>query len=215
MAKAKELIVAAHESGADIIKGQAFKAEDIKHGSMPKLFYAKCAFIEEQYIELIDFARSIGNDIFFSIFSKGFERLRTKQHWHKISGKQTSDGLADKSKDTHNTFISIPEKCSMKALPKFKQAELMYVSEYMTDNPKLKTINTIREWFGRPVGYSDHTSGIMWAKRAVLYYEVDLIEKHFCLKKSESFGGQVFRDTVHGATPKEFEKLSVILNEIN
>lgn len=203
--RAMELIRIANESGADLIKGQAFKAADLKTGSMPLAFYEKCALHVDTYISLIDYARSLGNDLFFSIFSPGMERLREYQSWQKVTGAQTRDGKARLKSDAYNLVVSVPFGCNV---PKFKKASVLFVGEYMADSPPLEYIDLLTEHLDRQAGYSDHSVGITNCLRARRFHGAGVIEKHFCLLKNESFGGMVFRDTVHGANPKELEQLA-------
>jgi sialic acid synthase SpsE len=207
--KAKGLIKAANDSGADLIKGQAFKADDIKSGSMSKRFYRACALSVDEYIELIDYARSIGNDMFYSIFSPGFERLSLYQNWHKIAGSQTRAGMISETYDIENMIISVPGNSNLENIKKMKKAEFLYVTDYLTEKPDLDHITILAMWLGRQVGYSDHSIGIDACKRAYTDYGAHIIEKHFCIKKNQKFDGIVFRDTQHGATPREFEQLAL------
>ena len=209
MKRARELIKAAHESGADLVKGQAFVASDIQSGSMPKALYEHCAFTVDEYISLIDYARDIGNDLFYSIFSPGMEAISLKQAWHKTAGGQTRKGDAQAVRDIPNMLISVPYDVELKTLYKFRSAEILHVSDYLVTDPQLEQIPILSAWLGgRPVGYSDHTRGIHYATVAYRDYGADIIEKHFCLTQSESFQGVVFRDTVHAATPSQFEELA-------
>jgi sialic acid synthase SpsE len=203
---AKTLIRQAHAAGADLIKGQCFKAKDIS-GSMPRHFYETCEFSVDQYLELIEYARSIGNDLFYSVFSVGFEPVIKAQSWHKIAAPQTRSGHAHRDRDEDNVIISVPAHLEF-ALPKFKRAEVLHTSEYLTSDPQLWHIQTLTDYLGRTVGYSDHTIGIGNCVRARELWGARVIEKHFCLKQNQSFAGVEFRDTVHGATPRQFEKLA-------
>jgi sialic acid synthase SpsE len=210
--RAKELIRAANESGADLIKGQAYIAKHFNKGSMPRSFYEDCAFSIDQYIDLIDYARSIGNDLFYSIFSPGMERISFKQKWHKIAGIQTKEGKADEEQDLENMIISVPCEVSLDTLYRFKNAEVLYVSQYLSDDPDLEYIDIYSKYFKRKIGYSDHTMGLKWCLEAIHKYQVDIIEKHFCMRSYEAYGSVVFRDTIHGITPKLFEKLALAMN---
>lgn len=211
MYRAKELIAAAHGSGADIVKMQAFSAEDIKTGSMPLRFYKQCEFSVYECIELIDYARSIRNDLFFSIFSSKFNELKNYQKWLKISGAQYANEKFTMSDDIETTIVSIPER----AIPLIripKNASVMYVSAYLAADPGLHNIKKISDQMGRQCGYSDHTVGIEWCKQAI-DIGANILEKHFCLKKNESWEGKLYRDTVFGSDPKEFKELSNYINE--
>jgi sialic acid synthase SpsE len=203
--QAKELIRVANECGADLIKSQAFRADDISQGSMPREFYSQCEFSVEMYLELIDYARSIGNDLFYSIFSPGMEIIAATQNWRKVAGSQTRMGYLTMADDADNLIVSVPITAPV---PKFKKASVLHVSEYLTTSPNLWHIQTLTDHTGRQAGYSDHTIGVDACKRAFNIFGCQVIEKHFCLEKNVSFRGTVYRDTQHGATPHEFVSLA-------
>lgn len=210
MEQARALIRRAHYAGADIIKGQAFRAVDIKGGSMPESFYKMCQLSVEQYLELIDFARDLGNDLFYSIFSNGMEAIAAKQGWRKVAASQTRMGHLTMADDADNLIVSVPIAASV---PKFQKAAVLHVSDYLTEMPHLWHIQTLSEHTGKPAGYSDHTIGITACVRARKDFGAAVIEKHFCLDKNFEYKGVVFRDTIHGATPNEFERLSKELSK--
>lgn len=203
--KARELIRTAHNCGADVIKGQAFRAVDIKLGSMPRSFYEQCELSVEEYLELIDYARDLGNDLFYSIFSTGMEAIQQKQIWKKVTGAQSREGILTMKDDSPNLIVSVPVAASC---PKFKKAQVLHVSDYLTTNPNLWHIETLSEHLGHQVGYSDHTIGTEACLKAIRVFGVHVIEKHFTLKKNVEFQGAVFRDTVHGAAPNELNSIA-------
>jgi hypothetical protein len=41
-----------------------------------------------------------------------------------------------------------------------------------------------------------------------MWHNVNCIEKHFTLQKEIKWHGKVFRDTVHGALPRELEVIA-------
>jgi sialic acid synthase SpsE len=201
--KAKLMIRMAHNAGADLIKGQAFRPWLIYGGSMPMNFYEEAAFNEEEYVELIHYARDLGNDLFYSIFSDDFKELESIQTWHKITGSQSKNGV--KKPDSESLIVSLPAHYDV---PKYEKATILHVGEYLSSDPQLWNIERISEKLGRAAGYSDHTIGIKECIRAHKDFGAVIIEKHFCLTKNEEFEGVVYRDTVFGSTPKEFEKLA-------
>lgn len=216
--KAKELIRAANDSGADLIKGQAFLAEDlIGKGSMQPEFYRLCAFTREQCCELIDYARGLGNDLFFSVFSQPgefdeFLMVRWKQKWTKLAGSQTrARGGFLLDYDHENVVISVPKDCFWPTLSEVKRAAVLYVTDYLPQDPELSNIGVLSRILGRQAGYSDHSEGVENCINAARLHGATVIEKHFTLQKGMSFDGRVFRDTIHGATPKEFEALAKAL----
>lgn len=197
---AMELIRVAHECGADIVKSQAFK--DLKHGSMDKEFYKQCEFTFNQYVDLIYYARDIGSDLFYSIFSPELEELKEYQNWEKVAGVQYRNGV--EILDRGHVLVSIPLNCKLRPLT---QAEVMHVTDYMTDNPMLEHIEFLSKFYKRQAGYSDHSLGIGNCVRAVKEYGCVIVEKHFTLEKNK-LG---FRDTIHGADPKELEQLALAM----
>lgn len=78
------------------------------------------------------------------------------------------------------------------------------VSAYPTpdDQANLANIRWLRERFGMPVGYSDHTLGIKACELAVAAGAVAL-EKHFTYRKEN----QAFRDHQLSADPADFDEL--------
>jgi len=134
MTKAKELIRVAMESGADLVKSQAFSAKDIK-GSMDHSFYQMCEFSFDEYVELLHYAKDIGVPMFYSIFSREFEDLSYHQHWHKTAGSQTKLGFKNLLKrDVRSMIVSIPE---FSILPDVKRARVLSVTQYNTLKPNL------------------------------------------------------------------------------
>lgn len=205
MAHAKELILAALESGATLAKGQAFLARDIK-GSMPSEFYEMCQLSMRQYIELIEYGREIGIPVFFSIFSKELRGLEEHMDYYKVSGSQTKNKTYEfREYDISKSFVSVPKDAEY---PFLKRAQPMYVCEYMAEDPELQNIRRLADFYKRPVGYSDHTIGIDACRRAIDTYDVPVIEKHFTIQKDYVFSKAIFRDCVHGSTPAEFAKLA-------
>lgn len=203
--KAKEMIKVALDSGADLVKLQAIDGDEIM-GSMPRNFYKKCEFSTEQYIELIYYGLDIGMDVFYSIISDKHNAIMMHEFYHKVSARQW-DNLCEDSAclDSGDVIISISASGSLVPM---NRATMMYASDYLTDDPQLERIRHLNEFYGRPCGYSDHTIGIKYPKRAISEFRVPILEKHFTLEKDLKWSGVTFRDTVHGADPKELAKLA-------
>lgn len=207
---AKQLILAARESGADLVKMQAFDPETIS-GSMPRDFYRMCYFNEDQLFDLQSFAIDCGIDLFFSYFSSDFGNLALETRWKKISASQAFKlGNDIVYYDNPYSFISIPK--TMVVLPKIYQATLLHVNDYCIDEDlNLSRINFIQEKCLTKVGLSDHTIGPQTCLKAIKEYGVETIEKHFCLNAQKNniyFKDQLFRDSVHSSTPAEFEMIA-------
>lgn len=204
---AKEHIRIAKEVGADYAKLQAFKPGDFK-GSMPAEFYEKSSLTKRAYIELIDYGRDIGIDVFYSIFNPELECLQDHQRVKKISASQSARMVElNQFFDFPRAFVSF-HKTHLIHVSTMENAIPLYASDYLTSDPELFRLEYMQKLLKRfDFGYSDHTIGIKACELAVKRYGATVIEKHFTLEKNKSFRGQVFRDTIHGADPKELERL--------
>jgi len=218
MAQAKELIRQAKDSGATHVKGQAFRAADLRGGSMPYEFYKQCEFELKEHEELVDYAASIGIDMFYSVFSTEFYKLwarKQKGGFDKYSASQFVDyqekygGNLASLMDYDNAIVSIPENYA--DAPYFRRAEILSAGPYMED-PDLSRLLRLGNHTDRRVGLSCHALTVEPAIRAVEECAVLTVEKHFTLVNDLKFSGVVFRDTVHGATPKEFERIAKAMN---
>jgi sialic acid synthase SpsE len=210
--KAKDMIRAANDHGADIVKAQAFKAEDVTTGSMPKEFYEMCQLTEEEYISLIHYAREIGTDLFYSIFSNDLENIAQHQNYRKTSAGQVKQGVDITCRDFKESIISVPYNYPIHPV---KEAQLLYASDYLTEDPYLSYIQILKADFSpnRAVGYSDHCLGVVRCQEAFKYYGAKVIEKHFTLDRDIVFKGQVFRDSIHSADPKQLEELAITMKK--
>ena len=216
--KAKEMIKIAKDSGATLVKFQAFEAKDVaKHGSMPTTFYDEVAFCYEQYLSLVDMGNHFKIPVFFSTFSESMQRLWAYTFYHKVSAKQSVEFNFNKYSDKETTFVSVNRDYG--PAPFLNDAKVMFASKYLDENVDLFEIQNLKDIYKRPVGYSDHTKGIETCYRAVKDHNAGWIEKHFMLDEDKNFnypspgkkGGTLFRDSVHSATPSEFEKLAKLI----
>lgn len=205
LSMAKDLVRVAKESGATLVKGQAFMAHDVQ-GSMPPQFYKDRQLNLWQLVELIEYGRGIGIEVFYSIFSQEFEPLMNYQKWMKFAAVQSRRNPRWVEQfDKFNTIASVNPGTW---LPNLKKSEVLFATPYLTKFPGLHCIEFLTEYYGRQVGYSDHTIGVDWCIRAAKEYGARVIEKHFVLDRDIYFEGKQFRDAVHGATPDEFAKLA-------
>lgn len=207
MKKAKELIRAAKESGASMVKGQAIKSGSF-FGSMPPEFYDMIDLGFLNYAELIEYGKSLGIIVFFT--SIGYDELYMVQKVNKLSA-----GMSEKRWNYIEKYDKEFNIISVRNIPSvvdIKKAMVFYATDYLIDTGDIdinKKLNQTRLMCvgGRDVGFSDHSYGIDNCLRAY-EYGAKAIEKHFTLEKDMTFKGKVFRDTVHGITPNEFEILA-------
>ena len=209
---AKQLIREAARSGATLVKGQAFSRNAVQ-GSMPADFYEQCRFTEDQYIELIYYARLVGIDMFYSIFGVGFEHLRSKQTWNILSASQSRDRELVEEFDRPDTFISVNRDSRF---PKINDALILCATEYNNVECPLRTIRFMSNFYNKSIGLSDHSIDINICIDAITRGGVKIIEKHFCLEKQKNnikYKGVLFRDSEHAMTPKECSMLKSVLTK--
>ncbi len=237
---AKDLVYAAAEAGADIVKFQSFKAEKLVTKTAEKALYQKensgadesqyqmlkkLELSEEMHFELVRCCEKAGIQFLSTAFeseSLDFLSKNLKLSLYKIpSGEITNgplihqhaqtgskiimstgmsnlveieDALAviahgycapDQTITSLNDCYDIYRTEEAKKLLMEKVILLHCTSNYPAsdDSVNLRAMDRLHETFGLPVGYSDHTEGIV-ASIAAVARGARVIEKHFTLDKS-------------------------------
>lgn len=212
---ARELIDVAVKSGADAVKFQTFSSEHLIVKGTPKAEYQKKTTdkSESQYdmlkrleltrrdhVELINYASRTG--ILFLSTPATIEDVemlsRLKVPAYKISSWNLTDhlflsdvagrGLPLLLSTGMSTLAEIEEGLEVIKRKGNDQVALLHCTSNYPTNPKdcnLNVLNTLRQAFQLPVGYSDHTMGIAVSLAAVAM-GADIIEKHFTLDNSLS-----------------------------
>lgn len=210
---ALRLVDAAKSSGADAVKFQTFRADQLATRSAHKAPYQErtTANDESQYemlqrLELdaaahrkiIDHCQQIGIQFLSSPFDAQSADLLGELDLplYKIpSGEITNlpflEHIARKGRPLilstgMSTLGEVEDAVRVLGLAGCKQLTLLHcVTEYPApyDEVNLQAMQTLRMAFGLPVGYSDHTPGIEIAVAAVALGAV-VIEKHFTLDRS-------------------------------
>lgn len=210
---AKELILAAKEIGADAIKFQSFKAENLVTKKAEKANYQKntTGNGESQYemlkklelsyndhLELIQTANAVGIEFISSPFDSEAALMLSGLGLRVLkipSGELTNiPFLEEVAKLPMDVIIST----GMANLAEIEMAvetlengviKSLTILHCVTEYPapyneiNLKAMNTIKAAFNYPVGYSDHTPGIEIPLAAVAV-GATVIEKHFTLDKN-------------------------------
>ncbi len=211
--KAKKLIIAAAESGADAVKFQTFKATDIvspfvKSNEYPgwdvsdefEYWYQFVQTLEmplDWYDELIELTRNLG--LAFISTPASYEAA-------KFLSSKSIDALKIASMDLNNyPFLSKVDKLGLpviistgmsslmeikKATDQFKVSPhclLHCVSNYPLDkeDANLLNITMLKEEFNIPVGFSNHALGNRLDIMA-LTLGASIIEKHFTFDRNTS-----------------------------
>nr|NQU94575.1 N-acetylneuraminate synthase [Bacteroidota bacterium] len=209
---AKQLIDVAVESGANAVKFQAFKTENLILKDVQKAIYQKkttgvsesqfdmlksLEITEEQNIELLNYCKA--NDIIF---------LTTPFDEGSLEELDILDLPAYKVASTDTTNLPFLKRIAQKGKPIFLSTGMSYLSEVKKalqeinaynydvvllqctanypirdEEANLNVIHTFRNTFDILVGYSDHSEGSGAAPYAVPMGVV-VVEKHFTLDKS-------------------------------
>lgn len=234
---AKHLVKKAKECGADAVKFQTFKASDLISKFAPKAEYqkettgiadsqlemtAKLELPREDFLELKEYAESIGLTVFSTPFDMGsidFLEEQGQNLWKIPSGEVTnlpylerigaikcenkkiilSTGMA--TIDEIRSCIEILVKAGT------NEGDIIILhcnTEYPTldKDVNLLAIEDLKKNFpNNHIGFSDHSVGAVAAIGAVLL-GVNLIEKHFTLDKNMEGP-----DHKASATPDELAEL--------
>ena len=221
---AKEMIVAAKESGADYAKFQTWSTQDLKPGAWDKdgrlELYKKAELSIDKHIELkeccdknkIEFLTSVFNPKYFNFLKDlNLESIKI------ASMENNNNELIDQAKAIYKQiFIStgatkLDEIQRLSSSLKGDQFVLFHcVSSYPTpaENVNLPRIEFLKKHFKR-VGYSGHYKGINDAV-AALHYKPEFIEKHVTI--DNNLPG---RDNQFSILPHEMKILSDYRNDLN
>ena len=216
---AKTMILSARRAGADFVKMQAIDPNVVcKTGSMPYEFYKECELTTDEYISCIQYGRTIGVTVFFSVFGEKHALVSKifRNSLYKISGGQFKAASPQKlfNHNNHRTIVSIPDdaEISKEKATAVWAMQKMYVTPYLPEKVNWPYLEKLKKKFGR-VGYSDHTPGVDNCKIAINRYGCTLLEKHFHLGTDIVYQGKRYRDCLHAATPDEFKKLTDYFKE--
>lgn len=202
--RAKQLIKAANDHGADLIKSYAITPN--YNGPLEKEFYEMCSFCFEEYCELIEYARSIGNDLFFELHGKSNQTLLLYQQWRSILATELNSEtsyISDYDKET--SFVSIGKELFP---PIMIQANIMHSMDQMNSDPELHRIEILRKIYHRNIGFADKTIGIDACIAANDLYNSVIIEKNLTIEKGILFKGKMIDETVYSVMPNKFDELA-------
>lgn len=196
---AKKLVDAAKDAGADAVKFQAFKAEDIVVNIEPRYeMLKKLELPKDDFKELADYARK--RDIVFLASPFGKESVDLLDEIGVPAFKVASGEITNFPLLKYMTKKGKPIILStgMATLGEIEEALRLIRNQGIPDvvllhcvtsypakveDANLRAIQTLKRAFKLPVGFSDHTLGITMPVVAVALGAV-MIEKHFTLDRS-------------------------------
>lgn len=210
---AKEMVDCAKEAGADCIKFQTFKSENLVSKFAEKANYQKrqtqsnesqlemlkkLELSYNDFLELNDFCKSKNIDFLSTAFDLDSIEFLSKldmKKWKIPSGEVTNLPYLIRVAKQKKPIILSTGMCTMKEI---KDAlDVLYrngakditILHCTTEYPapfkevNLNAMKTLEKQFKLPVGYSDHTVGIEIPIAAVALGAI-VIEKHFTLNRN-------------------------------
>jgi N-acetylneuraminate synthase/N,N'-diacetyllegionaminate synthase len=207
---AKKLVDVAKDAGADAVKFQTWKTEEIVTLHVPKPKYQKTSegnsqyemlkkleLSDEDFKQLAEYARSVG-----IIFLSTPEGEACTNFIDELGVPAFKIGSADLTNHPHLAYVAKKRKpvilsTGMATLEEVREAVeiikntgnneiilLHCTSNYPTrlESVNLRAMITLKKEFGLPVGYSDHTTSMGVSIMATLL-GASVIEKHFTLDK--------------------------------
>ncbi|MDR1838666.1 MAG: N-acetylneuraminate synthase family protein [Treponema sp.] len=223
--KAKEMIAAAAEAGADCVKFQMVYADEILHPNTGEVtlpggrirLYDRFKALEtpvEFYAEVKEYAESMGLLFLCTPFG-----LKSASLLHKIQPKMV------KIASPELNFTSLLEEIASWKLPVLLSSGVSRLSDIekaidILDNSQLcllhcvtayptpetdynlKVLPNLSAVFGVPVGVSDHSTDPELVPALAVSMGAAVIEKHFCLSKDDAG-----LDDPIALPPKEFSQM--------
>lgn len=228
---AQKMILDAKKSGADAVKFQSFKADNLVVKDLKKADYQlkntdkdesqynmikKLELSQDSYNYLKDFCEKEGIIFLSSPFDLESVELLSELGVEIIkipSGEITNLPYIEKIGKLFNKIIISTGMCNLsevkeaiEIIKKFGKKEITVLhcnTEYPTpmEDVNLRAIETMKKELNLQVGYSDHTAGIEVAIAAVTM-GATVIEKHFTTDKN--LDGPDHKASIE---PKEFKKM--------
>lgn len=217
LSQAKKLIKEAAKIGVDAIKFQIFKTEELCTENTEYFdLFKSLELPTNEWIEIADLARDIGITFTASVFGEQSTDLlnEIKSPLYKISSGDLTYSCLLKYVAKKNKPIILSTGMSnigeinqalncINSSGNYEVALMHCISDYPTayQDINLKFIQILKNIFKIPVGFSDHTKGIIIPCIAVAN-GADIIEKHFTL--NNNLPGP---DHQLSLEPKEFEAM--------
>jgi len=217
---AKEMILAAKESGATYAKFQSWSVSKLKPGKWDvdgrREIYQKAELTKDRHIELIDYCNKVGIKFLSSVFSIRDAELLFSLGLKEVKIPSFESRNIDLIKYCNDNFDTIFMSTgtsehqeivfSVTHINKAKLYLLHCVSTYPC-KPEMANISRMGEFkYLSTVGYSDHIQGVESAKIAIGEGAM-VIEKHFTT--DNNLPG---RDNEFAILPHEMKNLTDYIN---
>ena len=214
--RARQMVREAARAGADIVKFQSYRGEDISPDDPEKEWFGRVELPDPLHFELRDLAHRCGVEFLSTPFTLERARFLCEKvgltSLKIASSEMLNLSLLDYAdRRAKNLYLStgmasVEEiREAAKHLSHVEELTLLHcVTQYplQDENANLRAILVLREMFPScRIGYSDHTVGCAAAPLAVAL-GASVIEKHFTLDKS--LPGT---DHILSVTPEELQQM--------
>lgn len=198
MARARRMVIEAARAGADVVKFQSYRGDDVAAEDPEKEWFSKVQLSDDDHFSLKALAEQEGVEFLSSPFTVERARFLCESIGLKklkiASSEMLNFGLLDyANQHVHTVFLSTgmatldEVAVAVKRLDKVKTLYILHcTTQYPTvpEDANLLVIESLRSRFPTcRVGYSDHTIGTRAAVIAVAL-GAEVIEKHFTLDKT-------------------------------
>ena len=214
--RARRMVIAAAEAGVDIVKIQSYLGSDVADDDPEKAWFTQVQVPDAIHVELAELARRHGVEFLSSPFTverarflcEGLGLRSIKVASSELLNRALLDYINGYAETVYlSTGMATLEEIghALRELPKVARVVIMHcVTQYplKDDDANLLAIQALREAFpDRPIGYSDHTIGLV-APLAAVALGACVIEKHFTLDRSLPGTDQIL-----SVTPEELRTL--------
>jgi N,N'-diacetyllegionaminate synthase len=214
--RAREMVVAAARAGADIVKFQSYRGEDVAPDDEERAWFEQVALSDAVHAELSELARREGVEFLSAPFTLERAQFLVEELGlaaiKVASSEMLNESLLDYLDERVRTVYLSTGLADLaeveRAVARLRNvpdvAVLHCVTQYplQDEDANLLALQTLAETFpARRVGYSDHTIGTVAPLLAVAL-GATVVEKHFTLDRS--LPGT---DHVLSVTPPELEQL--------
>lgn len=223
MARARQMVIEAAKAGADVIKVQSFLASEVDDGDPEKEWFAQVQLPDAMHVELKQLAEAQGASFLSAPFSLNRARFLCEElglRAIKIASSELLnvpllDYVAQRAETVFlSTGLATLDEVEQ-ALWHLERVPMVYVLHCVTAYPvpdedaNLRAIQALQQRFPhRPVGYSDHTLGII-APVVAVGLGARVIEKHFTLDKQLPGTDQVL-----SVTPQELREMVAMIRRV-
>ena len=223
MERARQMVIAAAEAGADIVKCQSFLASEVNPSDPEREWFAQVQLSDEMHRELQQLAQRHRVSFLSAPFSLNRARFLCEElglRSIKVASSEMLnfpllDYLDSRAQTVYlSTGMATLEEiaAAVKRLPNVTELFILHcVTAYPAEDGEanLQAIPVLKRRFPEwGIGYSDHTRGIL-APAAAAALGACVIEKHFTLDKT--LPGT---DHVCSAEPEEFKQMVAMIRRI-